>query len=736
MSPGLPVPDFQNLFESAPGLYLVLTPDLTIVAASEAYLRATMTTREEILGCGLFKVFPDNPADPMATGVQNLRASLERVLKHGVPDAMPIQKYDIRRPEAEGGKFEERYWSPVNSPVFGDDNQIRYIIHRVEDVTEFVRLKQRGTEQHRLTEELRTHAEQMEAEIFLRAKQLDEANQQLRVANEELSRLYAKTQELDKLKTHFFANVSHELRTPLALILGPTEKWLKSSHLREEVRRDLEVVQRNACTLLKHVNDLLDISKLDAGKMSMRYVSVDFAQLARFVASHFEVLAEERNIRYTIHVPDPLVAEVDVEKVQRILLNLLSNAFKFTPIGGAITLRLERDKQAVFVLQDSGPGIPLHLRTAIFEPFRQLDGGSNRQYGGTGLGLSITKEFVQLHGGSISVEDAGGGACFRIMLPLVAPAGVQVYSSALGFDRDTGQLAVEELRSHIGAIRRTGLSDSRAPLILVVEDNPDMNHFIAEVLVHNRYRVITVADGKEGLYTALAERPDLILTDVMMPGMSGEEMVAHIRGHRELDGVPIVLLTAKTDETLRVTCLKHGVQDYLTKPFSADELLARVERLIREQRQHDASLREAYRLSRAVTEGLDDPIFVKDAEGRYLMINSAGARFFGKTVEDVLGKDDATLLPPVLSEKVRQEDLAVMASGVVQTSEETMVVGDTALTYLITKGPYRGHDGSVKGVIGIARDITIRRHAEDRLRSLLQEKDRVKENMQAKEEGG
>ena len=172
-------PDFRTLFESAPGLYLVLTPALTIVAVSDAYLNATMTKREEILGRGLFEVFPDNPDDPTATGVRNLRASLDRVLANRVPDAMDVQKYDIRRPESEGGGFEERYWSPVNSPVLGADGKVAYIIHRVEDVTDFIRLKQEESEQRRITERLQTRAAEMEAEIFRRAQQIQEVNNQL-----------------------------------------------------------------------------------------------------------------------------------------------------------------------------------------------------------------------------------------------------------------------------------------------------------------------------------------------------------------------------------------------------------------------------------------------------------------------------------------------------------------------------------------------------------------------------
>jgi PAS domain S-box-containing protein len=200
-----PEPDFRALFEAAPGLYLVLRPDLTIVGASDAYLSATMTRREEILGRGIFDVFPDNPDDPGATGVSNLRASLERVLHHRKPDTMAVQKYDVRRPAAEGGGFEERYWSPVNSPVLDADGKVAWIIHRVEDVTEFVHLKQRGTEQQRETEDLRLRAERMEEEIYRRAQELQESNRALRESEDRLRRLnetleqrvHERTEQLD-----------------------------------------------------------------------------------------------------------------------------------------------------------------------------------------------------------------------------------------------------------------------------------------------------------------------------------------------------------------------------------------------------------------------------------------------------------------------------------------------------------------------------------------------------------
>jgi len=179
-----PAPDFRSLFESLPSLCLVLAPDLTIVAVSDAYLRATMTQRDDILGRGIFDIFPDNPDDPTATGVRNLHASLQRVLQYKLPDTMAVQKYDIRKPGSEGGGFEERYWSPVNAPVLSPDQEVAYIIHRVEDVTEFVRRRQQDAQQ---TEELRERAGQMESEIFLRAKEVQEANSRLETANREIT---------------------------------------------------------------------------------------------------------------------------------------------------------------------------------------------------------------------------------------------------------------------------------------------------------------------------------------------------------------------------------------------------------------------------------------------------------------------------------------------------------------------------------------------------------------------
>jgi signal transduction histidine kinase len=250
----------------------------------------------------------------------------------------------------------------------------------------------------------------------------------LEAANRELAEVLARTRELENLKTQFFANVSHELRTPLALILGPTEKLLADAQLGAEPRRDLEVVARNARTLLKHVNDLLDVSRLEAGKTGVAWTAGDLGVLTRLVAAHFEGLASERQIELRVEGPASVPASFDAPKVQRILLNVLSNAFKFTPSGGQVRCTISSTDDEVLVeVADSGPGIKPEHREVIFERFRQLDEGSARRFGGTGLGLAIARDFAILHGGSIAVAEAPeGGALFTIRLPRAAPAGTEL----------------------------------------------------------------------------------------------------------------------------------------------------------------------------------------------------------------------------------------------------------------------------------------------------------------------
>lgn len=412
------------------------------------------------------------------------------------------------------------------------------------------------------------------------------ANNRLQDANTHITRLYEKTRELDELKTRFFANVSHELRTPLALILGPVGRWLGSGGLDAPLRRDLQVVERNARLLHRHVSDLLDVAKLEAGRMRIVHVRTDLARLVRFVASHFDTLATERGIHLAVETPATLMAEVDAEKCERILLNLLSNAFKFAPANGSVAVQLLAERgRASLRVQDNGPGVPPELRESIFEAFRQGSGPVDRCFAGTGLGLAIVREFVALHGGEVSVTEApGGGALFTADLPLYAPAGTPVQETPFVLAPDMGRLVVD---GRSAADTPNGQDAppvaAAAPLILVVEDNPDMSAFLATIL-GGRYRIATARNGEEGRDRALALHPDLIVTDYMMPRLDGGGLVLALRRHRGLDDVPIVVVTARADDALRVKLLQSGAQDCLTKPFSTDELLARVGGLVDKRR--------------------------------------------------------------------------------------------------------------------------------------------------------
>jgi PAS domain S-box-containing protein len=418
------------------------------------------------------------------------------------------------------------------------------------------------------------------------------AQDELARTNAELRGLYEKLQELDRLKTRFFANVSHELRTPLTLILGLVDRLQRAEGLTAAQRHDLAVTEANARLLLRHVKDLLDLSKLDAGRLAPSYRRVDFARLVRVTASLFEVMSQERGIRYTIDAPEPVTAEVDVDQVERILSNLLSNAFKFTPSGGEVRCALTKtDERVVLEVADSGPGIGLGLRERIFERFFQSEESARRSAGGTGLGLSITREFVHLHGGSVAVgESQSGGASFVVRLPLRAPPGAEVERTIDESERRPVAVTVAA-RTDAPPGAAAALADER-PLVLVVEDHPDMNRFLAETL-GERYRVVTALDGEDGLAKATALRPDLVLTDVMMPRMGGDQLVRALRGVPELAGVPLVLLTAKADDELAARLLREGAQDYVVKPFSAEELLARVRNLIAIKRARERLQREA-----------------------------------------------------------------------------------------------------------------------------------------------
>jgi PAS domain S-box-containing protein len=637
-----PGPDFKALFEAAPGSYLVLTPDLTIVAVSDAYLRSTMTERELIVGRGLFDVFPDNPDDPAASGERNLRSSLERVLSERVPDTMAVQKYDIRRPDPEGG-FEERYWSPVNSPVLGSDGEIRYIIHRVEDVTEFVRLKRAGSEQEKLTHELRTRAEEMEAEIVVRAVELQEANERLR--------------ELDRAKTAFFNNVSHEFRTPLTLQLGPLEESLADSEdpLSSTQRERIEMARRNGLRLLRLVNTLLDFSRIEAGRAEASFEPVDLASLTAEAVSHFASAFDAAGVELRMDLsslPEPVY--VDRDMWEKVVLNLVSNAFKFTLEGEVrVSLRATHD-EAVLEVSDTGIGIPSEDLPKVFERFHRVKGARGRSEEGSGIGLAFVQELVKLHGGSVGVaSEAGTGTNFVVRIPRGSDH-IPAHRLGSGTPRGPGaaEIFADEATRWAGAAEETAavaegpFEPGTRKRVLVADDNPDMRRYLTRLLAPH-WEIEVVEDGLEALERARAVAPDLILSDVMMPRLDGLQLLTALRSDPQTRGVPFILLSARADEGDAVEGLDAGADDYLVKPFTAPELLAHVRgslKLAEVRRENEDEIR-------AILDSITDAFVAVDRDWRLTYVNERAESLAGADRDVLLGKrlwdalPDLTQLP-------------------------------------------------------------------------------------------
>ena len=577
--------------------------------------------------------------------------------------------------------------------------------------------------------------------------------------NQELESLLTRVRELDELKSQLFANVSHELRTPLALILGPADALLAKGHnLTESQRRDVAVMRRNAATLLKHVNDLLDISKMDAGKMTLSYAEADLARLARKVAGHFEALAPQRRISFVVDAPERFVAQADVEKLERVVLNLLSNAFKFTPEGGRIKLSLRETPEGRVLLsvQDSGPGIRPELRASIFERFRQAEGGSTRQFGGTGLGLSIVRDFVELHGGLVSVTDApGGGALFLVEVPRQAPEGVRVRTlpaheeEALQAEM-TLRGTLEELTPLVGtrheAEAGSAVEQGRddRPRVLVVEDNPELNRFIVETL-RDDYRVTTAFDGVEGLEKAATFAPDLILTDIMMPRMSGDALVAALREEPALAQVPIIVLSAKADDALRLKLLNGGAQDYVVKPFSSEEVLARVKNLVSlrrarvelEQRnaelqrlkaqveaqaQEDIRVREE-RFHSLVT-ATAQVVWTTDASGLVVEDSPTWRSFTGQSREEGRASGWLDAVHPDDRARVDREWREAVQSRRVYETEYRLRRAEGGYTPTMARAaPVLNPDGTLREWVGMNFDIQDQKRAEAELRRAVQLRD-------------
>jgi signal transduction histidine kinase/DNA-binding response OmpR family regulator len=426
--------------------------------------------------------------------------------------------------------------------------------------------------------------------VFFRNLSLKRKNEKLKLKHRA---------ELDSLKTRFFDNISHEFRTPITLILGPLKEMYNGTS-KEDPKTVLGPVIRNGQRLLRLINQLLDLSKVEAGKMVLQTTQVDLVQFLKEIASSYESLAANKRIKYFFYPEvQELMVYIDPEKIEKAVHNLLSNALKFTKEGEVILYLKVEDNYAVINVKDTGIGISAMELDKVFDRFYQVDSSQTRGYEGSGLGMALAKELVELHHGKISVESKEGkGTTFTVWLPLGTEhlsKGEITDSKGLKKSKmfSEEQIIPEDTSVVETETEKTTLSSGH-PVVLVVEDNTDMRTYIRKTLAEY-YHIVEAETGKVGVKKAEEIIPDLIISDIMMPEMDGYQLCERIKNNEPTSHIPVILLTAKADQQSRLTGLEYQADDYLSKPFDADELRLIVRNHIEERRK----MRE--RFSREIT---------------------------------------------------------------------------------------------------------------------------------------
>lgn len=601
--------DFKLLFESAPGLYLVLTPDFRIVGASNAYLKATMTTREQLMGQLIFDAFPDNPEEIGASGVRNLRDSLETVRKTRNTHVMAIQKYDIPRPAHLGGGFEERHWSPINEPVLDAGGKLIHIIHRVEDVTEFVRAKKAGAGYRETTETLRAQVESMDAEIFARGQELGDANRRLWAMNEELAEVH---EQFTALMSQAAAELPPAGGGPEPGVSSPERtiadlRRLLDIHKRmeEELRQaqKLDAVGRVAGGIAHDLNNVLTVvigycdlligrtAPADPNYGPLEEIRIA-SQHAAEMTSQLLTFSRRQPLEPVVMEAAPLLREIlrivprmldesikvayeedaslfrikmDPGRLRQVIMNLVVNARDAMADGGILTLELRNafidhgvdphhgvpgGEYLLLAVTDTGVGMSAEVKARVFEPFFT----TKDQGRGTGLGLATVYGIVRQSGGYIWLySEPGVGTCVKVYLP-----------------RSTEEVALSSERI---AANPAGGNE----IVLVVEDNPQIRNLVEDVLQNAGYTVFCAsgADEAERIAGTYGGRIDLLLTDVILEGVNGKVTADRLKATRP--DLSVLFMSGYTGASLTQREILSGAgTQFLQKPFTPDTLLTAV----------------------------------------------------------------------------------------------------------------------------------------------------------------
>ena len=557
--------------------------------------------------------------------------------------------------------------------------------------------------------------------------------------------------QIDHAKTVFFSNVSHEFRTPLTLMLGPIADAAAHPTTSAPVRDLLELAERNALRLLKLVNNLLDFSRLEAGRTQASYEPTDLAEYTSDLASTFRSAMQRAGLAFTVDCGELAErAHVDREMWEKIVLNLLSNAFKFT-LHGSVAVRLRREgSDAVLEVADTGVGVPERELPRLFERFHRVEGTAGRTQEGSGIGLALVQELVKLHGGTISAtSDLGRGTTFRVSVPfgtahlpperIAAPrpfasaaAGAQVFlqEALRSIPPDTaGSAAVAQTLAE-APISNRQFGDVAAARILLADDNADMRAYVRDLLSPT-YIVETVADGEQALEAARRARPDLVVSDIMMPRLDGLGLLKALRNDESLRDVPVIMLSARAGEEARVEGLDAGADDYLVKPFSARELLARVGarlELARMRRENEQALREREEQLRLATEAAEVGLWDVDPVTETLFWPPRVKAMFGISPDVPVSMADFYAgLHSADRERVSEAFTAALDAerrALYDVEYRTVGKEDGLIRWVAAKGrAVFDNTGRCVRVIGTAIDITARKRTEEALDEASRRKD-------------
>lgn len=425
-------------------------------------------------------------------------------------------------------------------------------------------------------------------------------NKRLAEKNVIIEREKNRAEESERSKERFFSNVSHEFRTPLTLIMGPLDNLI-SRVKSEELKHDLGIMQRNANRLYSMINELLNLYKLESGEIKLNAGKIDIVGFVNRHIQSFESLATQRELKLSFSTDFPeCFIYADKEKLDKILSNLLSNAFKFTGKGGQVRVKLkyeENDKNSILVsVSDTGIGIPKDELESVFDRFYQVDDSDKRGYEGTGIGLALSRELVELHKGSIWVTselNEGSTFCFRL------PVGAENFEDEVITEEDTEEfdtpkIEIAALDEDTKIVDVEVTSKERLPILLIVEDNADLRSYIRSCFDKAEYKIVEARDGEQGLTKAIEKIPDLIISDIMMPVMDGNEMCEKIKTDERTSHIPVVLVTARSSVEQKIKGIETGADAYISKPFHAKELQAWVKKLIEQRKKLRQSFMKSF----------------------------------------------------------------------------------------------------------------------------------------------